>query len=699
MDRRTVTGARVAVAANVAGGLFALLVLPHCSSSADHDDGAASGEAQAVTAFAAGVYTIADGRSFAIDGGYYHWSNLTTEELYALTAGNTYQRWQFTASGNGFSICNVGDGGNACLSDGGSKLAIGVAQDIFDVAVSGSGYTLHDQRTGRYITDAASPANGAPVPTSSTASTWSLGSINGFKAGTYSVSDAASFAIDGGYYHWSQLTTEELYTLTAGNTYQQWQFAASGSGFTICNVGDGGKACLSDGGSTLAIGVATDVWTVAAGGGSGYTLQDQKTGRFITDASSAADGAAVGVSSKATVWTLGATGTTTGGTDAGTDSGSDSGTDAGSDSGPGSGTNGFLATLDCASSSQPAICAYVSNNATAKSAAAPISSACHDPSNAVQVNPGNFQSATTGAKSGQTLVFANGTYQGGVSIQAGVTYCGNSKDPSQVVIDNGTWAFYANGAASNVVIDGFTFGGGGLALGNGGDRLYVQNNVFQKPAGNWLSVGIWLSGAANATLARNRFVCVPQSTGIATWGITNVTIADNSFSGCDEGMHINYPGATSGVRIARNTFVEGHRIMMELQSGQTGMVVEDNLVVFPAMGGYADTYGMGISLALPGTSAPTVRNNWLFGPTGNYKTLGVLGLELAGNNVTVSGNVLQYWNAGTSISDDGPSMSLTDNSYCDVVTWLTKDGGFNGWPGTQSGNSCVESGGYAAPVP
>ena len=691
MDRRSVTGARVAAAANVAGTLLALLVLPHCSSPADPDEDGAAREAQAVTAFSAGVYTIAHGRAFAVDGGYYHWSSTTTEALYTLTAGNTYQQWQFTASGNGFSICNVGDGGKACLSDGGGSLAIGVGQDVFDVAVSGSGYTLHDERTGRYITDAASPANGAQVPTSSTASSWSLASIGGFNAGTYSVSDATTFAIDGGYYHFSQLATEELYTLTAGNTYQQWQFAASGSGFTICNVGDGGKACLSDGGSTLAIGVATDVWTVAhpAGGGSGYTLQDQKTGRFITDAASPADGAAVGVSSTATVWTLGAAGTT--------DAGVDSGVDAGTDSGPGA--SGFIATLDCAASSQPAICAYVSKNATAKSAAAPLSAACQHPTNTVQVNPGNFQSATAGAKSGQTLVFANGTYQGAVTIQPGVTYCGNSQDPSQVVIDNGTWAFFASGAASNVVIDGFTFGGGGVALGNGGDTLYVQNNVFDKPAGNWLSVGIWLANASHATLARNRFVCLPKSTGIDTWAVTSVAITDNSFSGCDEGMHINYPGTTSGVRIARNTFVEGHRIMMELQSGLSGMLVEDNLVVFPAVGGYSDTYGMGISLALPGSSAPVVRNNWLFGPTGNYKTLGVLGLELAGTNVSVSGNVLQYWNAGTSISDDGPSMSLIDNSYCDVLAWLTKDGGFNGWPNTQSGNSCVEAGGYAAPVP
>ena len=129
--------------------------------------------------------------------------------------------------------------------------------------------------------------------------------------------------------------------------------------------------------------------------------------------------------------------------------------------------------------------------------------------------------------------------------------------------------------------------------------------------------------------------------------------------------------------------------------------MEDNLVVFPYQGGYPDTYGMGISFAVPGTtSASYVRNNWLFGPVGNYQTLGVLALEFAGVQTNVTGNVMQYWNSGTSISYDGPSMILTNNSYCNVLNFLTEDGGFNGWPGTDSGNTCVESGGgYSAPVP
>ena len=161
----------------------ALFTLAACSSSSE--GGTFGTEPEALSAFPAGVYTMADARAFAIDGGYYHWSSTPTEELYTLTAGNSYQQWQFTGSGSGFTICNVGDGGKACLSDSGSALTIGSASDVWSVTVSGSGYAIQDQKTGRYIADAASPADGAVVPTGSSGAVWSLAALAApFQAGT-----------------------------------------------------------------------------------------------------------------------------------------------------------------------------------------------------------------------------------------------------------------------------------------------------------------------------------------------------------------------------------------------------------------------------------------------------------------------------------------------------------------------------------
>jgi hypothetical protein len=292
----------------------ALLSLTHCGWRGGDRVGT---QASGLALTGPGVYTIADPSSFAIDGGYYWWSGSTSEQLYTLTSGNTFQQWQLSASGSGYTICNVGDGTTVCLSDGGSTLAVGVATDVWTVSPAGAGYTIQSQRTGMYIADAPTPGNGAVVPMSSSPGTWSLsGLAPAFRAGVYTVSDASSFAVDGGFFHWSGDTTEALYTLVAGNTFQEWQFAASGSGYTICNVGDGSGICLSDGGSNLDIGVGTDVWTITPSR-SGYTLLNQRTGRYISDPPSPGNGVAVAVSTTATAWTLDSLSAADGGTEDG----------------------------------------------------------------------------------------------------------------------------------------------------------------------------------------------------------------------------------------------------------------------------------------------------------------------------------------------------------------------------------------------
>jgi hypothetical protein len=324
----TARSSRKYVATNVAAFVLpALFALTHCGSRSGEPSGTS---VAALGPLGAGTYTIADASSYAIDGGFYHWSGTTTEELYALSSGNNYQQWQLNPSGSGFTICNVGDGAGLCLSDGGSTLSIGVATDVWTVSSSGAGYTIQNQRTGMYIADPSGPANGAAIPMSSSPSLWTLqGLTPPFRAGVYTAYDSASFAIDGGYFHWSGTQTEELYSLTSSNTYQQWQFTAKGSGFTICNVGDGAGICLSDGGTNLEIGAATDAWTVIPAG-AGYTLQNQRTGRYVSDPASPGDGEAVPVSPTPTVWRLGALDSS----DAGADGGPSEGGNDGGDTGP-----------------------------------------------------------------------------------------------------------------------------------------------------------------------------------------------------------------------------------------------------------------------------------------------------------------------------------------------------------------------------
>ena len=107
----------------------------------------------------------------------------------------------------------------------------------------------------------------SPAPTPSNISTYLIGS---------------AFVIDGGFYkaQFNFPPAAETYSNNQPNLAQQYQFKPSGSGFTVCNISF--PACLTDGGTNNLIdqGQGTDVWTVLPSG-SNWTLQNQRTGRFM----------------------------------------------------------------------------------------------------------------------------------------------------------------------------------------------------------------------------------------------------------------------------------------------------------------------------------------------------------------------------------------------------------------------------------
>jgi hypothetical protein len=64
-----------------------------------------------------------------------------------------------------------------------------------------------------------------------------------------------------------------------GSNQNQWfDFAVSGSGFTICNVAEG--ACLTDGGGVVDIGQGDDEWSVTPFD-LGYAVQDTRSGNYM----------------------------------------------------------------------------------------------------------------------------------------------------------------------------------------------------------------------------------------------------------------------------------------------------------------------------------------------------------------------------------------------------------------------------------
>jgi hypothetical protein len=124
------------------------------------------------TTFAAGIYNI--GSSQVIDGGFYSsfWGFPPAAEAFVKNGSpvgsNPSQQFNFAASGTSFTICDVANG--ACLTDGGSLVDIGQGTDTWLITRSGSGWTIKNTRTGRYMGAIPSVSRGN-VPISSTAVT------------------------------------------------------------------------------------------------------------------------------------------------------------------------------------------------------------------------------------------------------------------------------------------------------------------------------------------------------------------------------------------------------------------------------------------------------------------------------------------------------------------------------------------------
>ena len=123
-------------------------------------------------AFQSGTYVI--GAPYVIDGGFYqaYWGYPPAAEAYPNNQPNPWQQFKFAVSGGAFTICNVESG--ACLTDGSSVVDIGQGTDSWMVTSSGSGWTLQNTRTGKYMGAVPSVSRGN-IPMSITPVSINLG--------------------------------------------------------------------------------------------------------------------------------------------------------------------------------------------------------------------------------------------------------------------------------------------------------------------------------------------------------------------------------------------------------------------------------------------------------------------------------------------------------------------------------------------
>jgi Pectate lyase superfamily protein len=517
-----------------------------------------------------------------------------------------------------------------------------------------------------------------------------------FAGGTYTISDSASFAIDGGFYHFSALASEELYSLSVKNPYQQWQFRPSGSGFTICSVGNGTSICLSDGGADLTIGLGSDVWDVAVSG-SGYTLRSDRTGHYIADPSAPTDEATVPMSAAPSVWNLASV------DDAGdggvVSEGGDAATDAASD---GTGSDG--AASDGSSDAPPdgsinVVTTYgIKNDGSGDQTAA-------------------IQSAVDSAPSGSTLYFPEGTYHmdSYVVLPGNLTLVGQNDmaefgPGSQAIFDS------QNGI-SNLTLRGLILNGGGIYLGDPTTNVVIDHCTVENFTNqSWNA--IYSDHSTNLQITNSLFqnLQTPATsddpddyaalTALAINDSQQLTIKSNTWSHFGEGAHLLWYDndvTRTGPYIGYNTATGQERMWVEIQTFGTNEVVENTLIEHNTVSHPDVAYwgSFGISAAIGGSTGTTVQYNTLYADDSTVVGFYGYGIEMIGTEMSVLNNTLKGpWGGGTTSIvvaywSGYTTASVNNNDICGAgSTPIGNEGAGGPFPSpgeTESGNTVAST--------
>jgi hypothetical protein len=102
--------------------------------------------------FRPGTHDVSDEDGLHIDGGFYIYGDPTVR-LWPFVAGNPSQHWHFGEARGGFTMLNLGTGQYA--SDSFGKLFESDRKDVWTVTPVPGGYSIKNNRTGRFLTDPA----------------------------------------------------------------------------------------------------------------------------------------------------------------------------------------------------------------------------------------------------------------------------------------------------------------------------------------------------------------------------------------------------------------------------------------------------------------------------------------------------------------------------------------------------------------
>jgi hypothetical protein len=262
--------------------------------------------------------------------------------------------------------------------------------------------------------------------------------------------------------------------------------------------------------------------------------------------------------------------------------------------------------------------------------------------------PATIQEAIQAAGPGSTITIPSGTYDisglvlpGHITLQASgsVTLVGD-----------------LSVSGPNTVINGFTFAGGKVDIGNS-DGVIIKNNDFEGGSNS-----IHFDGAHGALIANNSFHNVTGNV-IDGWGLDRSTISGNQFYNSWQPINLEFnndPTHGRDITIEQNYFTGTQRMDIEVgpvEAYTSNMVVKGNWSEnMNNAGPTADGQGTDVAYSLvPSNGVNThVEGNYASGPgTG-------IGIELNGSGEIIGNYIDNYW-YGTIVYGSG--YNVHDNAF------------------------------------
>lgn len=284
-----------------------------------------------------------------------------------------------------------------------------------------------------------------------------------------------------------------------------------------------------------------------------------------------------------------------------------------------------------------------------------------------------IRSAINASAAGDTIQFASGTYN--ISDQVFLKGGGRSYKGSSGTILQGNPANHIfHIQEDNVRVEGFTFKGKPIMIDKPVRAMVsgvtIHNNVFQvNSTGSNRDAIVFTTGLANTVISNNRFENAPH--GIYGYYWNKLTIANNDFINCSQGIHVDDHADTSRDMVIEQNLFSGIRDMaVEYQGGGYNTILQDNWYEKPRMTSNPDenTSTFAFSIVADRSHNTIARRNVIYAPERPDGKGVRIGFETGGDGTLVQNNWVYGINQVLANTDGYGTTSCTmrDNYYDNI---------------------------------